>query len=86
MSRFLFKYNVAARGREGTTKEGNTWSIEDLDTGEIILTDHIEIKCKLSTVERQIEGKGFGMLVENAEIEYREHVSVGKFVVIKDLK
>ena len=56
MSNYLFKYNVKARGREG---QDNTWSIEDLDTGEIILTNHIEVKCPISTVEKTIEDKGF---------------------------
>lgn len=81
MPKYLFKYNVAARGREGTTEDGNTWEIRNLDTEEVILIDHIEIKVPISTEEKQM-GLGFGMIVNNAEIEYRMHPSVGKFVVL----
>lgn len=78
MSRYLMKYNIKARGREGMN---NTWSLEDLDTGEVTLTNHIELKVPVKTIEKSIEGKGFGMEV-SGEIEHREHPSVGKFVVV----
>ena len=82
MSKLLFKYNVQARGREGMD---NTWSIENLDNGEIMLTNHIELKVPVTTLEKTMEGKGFGMLCEG-EIEIKEHPSIGKFAVIKESK
>ena len=78
MANLLFKYHHPSRGREG---DNNTWSIEDLDSGEIILTDHIELKVAVSTEEKQL-GKGFGMTVKNVRIEIREHEKIGKYVVI----
>lgn len=80
MAKLLFKYNVAARGREGMD---NTWSIENLDNGETILVNHIELKVPVSTLEKTIEGKGFGMLATGT-VEIKEHPSVGKFAVIKE--
>ena len=81
MSKFLFKYNVESRGREGMD---NTWIIKDLDTGEVILTNHIELKVPVSTNERSIDG-GFGVICEG-EIEIKDHPKIGKFVVIKGSK
>ena len=81
MSKFLFKYNVASRGREGMD---NTWIIKNLDNGEEILTNHIEIKVPISTNERNVDD-GFGMICEG-EIEFKEHPSIGKFAVIKESK
>ena len=75
--RYLFKYNIKSRGREGND---NTWSIEDLDSKEIILVDHIEFKVPISTQEKQL-GLGFGMTCEGV-ITYKEHPSVGKYAVI----
>lgn len=59
----------------------NTWSIEDLDTGKIHLTNHIEIKTPIQTLEKSIEGKGFGMITEGVLV-HKEHPSIGKFIVI----
>ena len=81
MPRYLFKYNIKARGRENND---NTWSIEDLDSGEIILTNHLELKVPVSTEEKQL-GKGFGMTCKGV-IVHKEHPSVGKFVVIEEEK
>jgi hypothetical protein len=75
----MFKYNIKSRGREG---DQNTWQIEDLDSGEMVYTDHIELKVPVSTIEKSIEGKGFGMVAEGV-IEWKEHPSVGKFAIIK---
>ena len=61
----------------------NTWSIENLDNGEITLIDHIEIKTRVSTLEKTMEGKGFGMIAHNAKIELREHPSVGHFIILQ---
>jgi len=80
MARYFWGYNIKARGREG---DNNTWYIEDLDSGEIIYTDHIELKVSVQTIEKTIEGRGFGMRSDGI-IEHREHPSVGKFVVIKE--
>lgn len=77
MSRLLFKYNVASRGREGMD---NTWIIHNLDNGESITTNHIEIKVPVTTNEKHLAA-GFGMICEG-EIEIKEHPSVGKFAVI----
>lgn len=82
MAKLLFKYDHRSRGIEGTTLAGNTWSIENLDTGETILTDHIELKTPVSTLEKQIDGKGFGMLTYG-KITYRNYPDSEKqFVVI----
>lgn len=78
MAKLLWGYNIKSRGTEGNS---NTWYIDNLDTGERILIDHIELKTSVSTVEKQIEGKGFGMICEGS-IEYREHPTVGKYIVI----
>lgn len=77
MSRLMFKYAIAARGREGND---NTWEIKNLDTNEVTLTDHIELKVPVSTEEKQL-GLGFGMTCKG-EVEIREHPSIGKFAVI----
>ena len=82
MAKLLFKYNVASRGREGME---NTWEIKNLDNGESLTIDHIELKVPVSTEERQL-GLGFGMIVKNAKIEIREHPSIGKFAVINPEK
>ena len=74
----LFKYNIKSRGTEG---RNNTWSIENLDTGEVQLTDHIELKVPVSTVEKQIEGKGFGMKCR-ADIEYRNYPNSDKKYIV----
>ena len=79
MSKLLFKYNVASRGREGMD---NTWVIKNLDTGEEILTNHIELKVPVSTNER-VEHEGFGMIVRGV-VEIKEHPTIGKFAVIKE--
>ena len=79
MSKLLFKYNVASRGREGMD---NTWVIKNLENGEEILTNHIELKVPVSTNERA-HHEGFGMIV-HGEIEIKEHPTIGKFAVIKE--
>ena len=79
MSKLLFKYNVASRGREGMN---NTWIIKNLDNGEEILTNHIELKVPVSTNERT-EEEGFGMIVHGI-VEIKEHPTIGKFAVIKE--
>ena len=79
MSKLLFKYNVASRGREGMD---NTWVIKNLDNGEEILTNHIELKVPVSTNER-VEDEGFGMIVHGV-VEIKDHPSIGKFAVIKE--
>lgn len=79
--RYMFKYSVKNRGREGNQ---NTWEIENLDTGEIVLTDHIELKTPVITEEKKL-GKGFGMITEGI-LTYREHPKIGKFVVIEEEK
>ena len=79
MSKLLFKYNIKSRGTEGND---NTWSIEDMETGEVVLIDHIELKTPVTTLEKQIEGKGFGMIT-HGEIEYRKYPDSDKqFIVI----
>ena len=79
MSKLLFKYNVASRGREGMD---NTWVIKNLENGEEILTNHIELKVPISTNETHL-AEGFGMVCEG-EIELKEHPSIGKYAVIKE--
>lgn len=82
MSHFILKYNQEARGIEGTTFEGNTWQLENQETGELILIDHVEIKVPISTIERKYEGKGFGMELYG-DIEFRTYPnSEKKFAVI----
>lgn len=78
MSKLLMKYNVNSRGREGMD---NTWIIKNLDNGEELFINHIELKVPVSTNERT-EEEGFGMIV-HGEIEIKEHPSIGKFAVIK---
>lgn len=79
MPKYMFKYEIKSRGREG---KQNTWSIEDLDSGEVVHTDHIELKVPVSTVERHFEGKGFGMQCRGI-IEWKEHPKIGKFAIIQ---
>ncbi len=79
MSRYLFKYNVASRGREGMD---NTWVIKDLDTGEEVFTNHIEMKVPITTNERQ-HHEGFGMICDGV-LEFKDHPVIGRFVVIKE--
>ena len=78
MSRFIFQYNVKNRNREGN---GRTWVIKDIDSGEEFFTNHIEIKTAISTNEKTYDER-FGMYVENCKLEYREHESIGSFIVI----
>ena len=77
----LFKYNIKAKDREG---QGDTWIIKDLDTGIDTFTNHIEIKVPIETEERAL-GHGFGMTC-HADIEWREHPKIGKFVVLVPVK
>lgn len=81
MPKYLFKYNVAARGRENND---NTWSIQDLDTEEVVYVDHIEFKVPISTEEKQM-GLGFGMRCEGV-ITFKEHPKIGRYAVIKESK
>ena len=81
MSKLLFKYNVASRGREGMD---NTWIIKNLDNGEEILTNHIELKVPVTTNEKHL-ADGFGMIA-NGIVEIKEHPSIGKYAVIKESK
>ena len=77
MSRFIFQYNVKNRGREGN---GRTWVIKDLDSGEEFFTNHIEVKTPISTNEKTYDER-FGMYTIG-KITYREHPSIGNFIVI----
>jgi hypothetical protein len=60
----------------------NTWVIKDLDTGEEVFTNHIELKVPVITNERQHD-EGFGMVCKGV-IEFRDHPIIGKFAVIKE--
>jgi len=81
MAKLLFKYNVEARNREGND---NTWSILNTDTEEVITVDHIELKVPISTEEKEL-GLGFGMTCEG-EIEFKEHPTIGRYAVIREVK
>ena len=78
MAKYLMKYNVDSRGREGMN---NTWVIKNLDNNEETLIDHIELKVPVTTNEKHL-AEGFGMICEG-EIEIKEHPSIGRFAVIR---
>lgn len=78
MTRYLFKYNLKSRGRESND---NTWSIQDLDTNEVVTVDHIEFKVPISTEEKQMN-LGFGMTCEGI-LEFKEHPKIGRFALIR---